>query len=474
MSATDTLVAADDQSTERSRPSSGGFFRAFWRWHFYASFVVAPILLMLAVTGLIYLFRFQLEPMLHADLMKVDQPTSTSAARSYESQQAAVTAAYPDATIEYMTEPKAADRSTDFYVSLPDGSSRDVYVNPWNAQVLGSLNPDTTLSGITVRLHGDLMVGKKGDMAIELGACWAIVMALTGYYLFIKGRAARLRRKVSGAAGSALRNRHAAVGAFAGISILFLLVSGLPWTGIWGENAQSLATRNNSSMWGLDPGGVSDPGSTLDESLPHSHAHEVPWALADTEVPKVEKATGGSSVANLDTALAVADQEGLNHPISVALPTDDKGVYSAISYAFRDPSREKTVHVDQYGGDVVSSYGFADYPVLAKVVSQGIGLHEGRSFGLVSFWGAALSCALVIFLCVSGPLMWWRRRPKKSGTVAAPRGRMPLRSTPLLAVGIVVLGIFLPLFGASLLVVLLLDQLVLRRIPRLETWFNVV
>ena len=122
----------------------------------------------------------------------------------------------------------------------------------------------------------------------------------------------------------------------------------------------------------------------------------------------------------------------------------------------------------------MATYGFADYPALAKVVSQGIGLHEGRSFGLVSFCGAALSCAMVILLCVSGPLMWWRRRPRKSGSMAAPRGRMPLRSTPLLAVGLIILGIFLPLFGASLLIVLLLDQLVLRRIPRLETWFNVV
>ena len=57
--------------TPDRRPPAG-LFRAFWRWHFYASFLVVPVLLVLAVTGLIYLFRFQLEPLLHADLMKVD------------------------------------------------------------------------------------------------------------------------------------------------------------------------------------------------------------------------------------------------------------------------------------------------------------------------------------------------------------------------------------------------------------------
>ena len=51
---------------------------------------------------------------------------------------------------------------------------------------------------------------------------------------------------------------------------------------------------------------------------------------------------------------------------------------------------------------------------------------------------------------------------------------MPLRGSPLLAVGIVALGVFLPFFGITLLVALLLDQLVLRRIPQLQAWFNVV
>jgi uncharacterized iron-regulated membrane protein len=36
----------------------------------------------------------------------------------------------------------------------------------------------------------------------------------------------------------------------------------------------------------------------------------------------------------------------------------------------------------------------------------------------------------------------------------------------------VALGLFLPLFGISLLAVLLLDQLVLRRVPALSRWFD--
>jgi len=39
-------------------------------------------------------------------------------------------------------------------------------------------------------------------------------------------------------------------------------------------------------------------------------------------------------------------------------------------------------------------------------------------------------------------------------------------------VAAVALGVFLPLFGISLLAVLLVDQLLLRRVPALARWFG--
>ncbi|WP_148573494.1 PepSY-associated TM helix domain-containing protein [Nocardioides caldifontis] len=459
----------------RPRPGSAGLFRAFWRWHFYASLLVIPVVLVLAVTGLIYLFRFQLEPVLYGDLVNVEQPAG-AIAQPYAAQLAKVEAAYPDAEVVSVTEPRDSDRSSVFSLSLPDGSTRDVYVDPYHNEVLGDMDPDTTVAGTAVRLHADLMSGRLGDYVIEIAACWAIVMALTGYYLFVKGRTARRRRVEAGADGARLRSRHGVVGAFVGLGLLMLLVSGLPWTGFWGAKAQQLATSAGSSLWSIDPGALSDPISRLDESLPHSHARDVPWALGGTAVPDGSGAGEEDeerSVANVDTAVVRAEQAGLRHPFTVALPGEDQGVFSVIGYAFDDPTAERTVHVDRYGGDVVSTYGYDDYPLLAKVVSQGIGLHEGRSFGAVNFVGSALLCLGVIFMCVTGPLMWWRRRPAGSGTtMAAPRGRLPVRHNVALLVALLALGVLLPLFGITLLLVLVLDQLVVRRIPALRSFFS--
>ncbi len=461
---------------DRHRP---GLFRAVWRWHFFASFLVIPVVALLAVTGLIYLFRFEIEPLLHPDLMQVEAPTGDTIPQPYRTQQAAVVQDYPDATIVSMAEPREAGRPTVFSIVTSEEESLDVYVSPYGPEVLGSLDPDGTVSGVAVRLHGELMAGRWGDLVLELGACWAVVMALTGYYLFWRGRATRRRQRARGVPRARLRSRHALVGSLVGAGLLTLLVSGLPWTGVWGERVQALVTANGTSLWSEDHGAISDPASPLDESLPHSHRTDVPWALGDSEVPRSrprsETAGQGSerNVANVDTAVEVADRTGLRHPMTVALPDPDDagGVYSVIGYAFDAPSEEQTVHVDQYGGTVVATYGFDDYPVLARVVSQGIGLHEGRSLGLVSFWGAALLCLGVLFLAVTGPLMWWRRRPAAARSIGAPRGRMPVRS-PVLLVGLVALGVLLPVFGASLMLVLVLDQVVLRRVPALAHWFD--
>jgi uncharacterized iron-regulated membrane protein len=461
------------RGAERS-PRGSGWFRAVWRWHFFASFLVAPVLLLLATTGLIYLFRFQLEPLMHPDLMKVDQPTN-AVAQPYVQQLAVVEDAYPGSTAVSLAEPREDGRPTIVSIETADGDLRDVYVSPFGPEVLGSLDPDATLSGTAIRLHADLMAGKWGGYVIELAACWAVVMAVTGYFLFVRGWRARRRARVANRNGARLRYRHGLVGAFAGVGLLALLVTGLPWTDFWGAKVQTFATERGTSLWSTDHGAISNPTSTLDESLPHSHTQDIPWGQQQSEVPRSDPSGhDGANVANVDTAVQVADREGLRHPMTVALPAadDESGVFSVIGYAFDAPSDEQTVHVDRYGGQVVSTYGFDDYPALAQVVAQGIGLHEGRSLGLWSFWGSALMCAALIFMCVTGPLMWWRRRPKDAGRMGAPRGRMPLRRSPLLAVVLVALGVFLPFFGLSLLVVLLLDQLVLRRVPALSRWFD--
>ena len=52
-------------TTKKSTARSQGLYKAIWRWHFYAGLMFTPFLLILAVTGGMYLFKPQIEEKLY-------------------------------------------------------------------------------------------------------------------------------------------------------------------------------------------------------------------------------------------------------------------------------------------------------------------------------------------------------------------------------------------------------------------------
>jgi uncharacterized iron-regulated membrane protein len=73
-------------------------------------------------------------------------------------------------------------------------------------------------------------------------------------------------------------------------------------------------------------------------------------------------------------------------------------------------------------------------------------------FGIANQVLITLGALMLMTLSASGSILWWRRRP--SGRLGAPLPLSRPRIGGVLIATIVVLGLAMPLFGASLLVVL--------------------
>ncbi|QCB48273.1 hypothetical protein [Hydrogenophaga sp. PAMC20947] len=142
-----------------------------------------------------------------------------------------------------------------------------------------------------------------------------------------------------------------------------------------------------------------------------------------------------------------AGQPGFKDPFHVRPPKGEDGVFTvsadSMSGDLTDPTSDRTVHVDRYTGKVLAEAVIKDCSTVAKVMAVGIALPQGD-------------------------LGWWRRRP-------AGRGRMVAPGTPQNVVrwktgASVMLGVALafPLAGAALVGFLLLDALLLSRIPVLR------
>jgi len=92
------------------------------------------------------------------------------------------------------------------------------------------------------------------------------------------------------------------------------------------------------------------------------------------------------------------------------------------------------------------------------VVGVGVAAHEGQLFGPANQALGLITAVGLLLLCVSAIVMWWRRTPRGKLGIPAPRVAAFRIGWPL-GTAIVVLGVLLPVFGASLLILCLLPKM---------------
>ncbi len=107
------------------------FYNLAWRWHFYAGLFVAPFMVLLALTGIIYLFKPQLDPLMYGHLLTV--PAAERALSADEQLQRAK-AAYPQGRLSKYLPPADATSSAQF-VMHNGGREMTVFVDPYRGTV---------------------------------------------------------------------------------------------------------------------------------------------------------------------------------------------------------------------------------------------------------------------------------------------------------------------------------------------------
>jgi uncharacterized iron-regulated membrane protein len=432
----------------RSESKSSNLYRAVWRWHFYAGLLVLPFLITLSITGGLYLFKDEIDGIIHADLKQVevrDDSTKVMPAAMV----AAALAAHPGTAVKF-TDPATATASAEVTVKVFSGERLAVYVNPYGGQVLGSL-PDRGTVMWTIRyLHSLKYFGTVTRAFIEIAAGWSILLVGTGIYLWWPRRQTGGVVSVRGTPKKRVfwRDTHAVTGIFVGFFIVFLAITGMPWSNVWGGKVNEWANGHNFGY----PAGVRVAVPMSDEHL--GHTSPTTWSLEQAQVPESSGHNHSVESIGLDKAMGIFDGMGLHRGYSVAIPASGKGVYSASVYP-DDLSQQRVIHLDQYSGKPLIDMSYADYGPLGKWLEFGINVHMGQQFGLANQIVLLIVCLAIVMLAVSAAVMWWKRRPSGSlGVPPAPSDRRAFQG--LLAI-LVIGGIVFPLVGISLMVMLALD-----------------
>lgn len=414
-----------------------GLYRTIWRWHFYAGLFCIPFVITLALSGMIYLFKPQIDAFVDRGYHNLP---ATAPRATAQSQIDAALAALPNSRLVSYRLPETAHQAV--VITLLQGDTRQlVYMNPYTREILTVRDFDNLFVNLVKSFHGELLLGNAGAVVIELAGCWAIVLLLTGLYLWwpgtARGLAGVLYPRLRQGGRQFWRDLHAVCGIWVAALALFLLVSGLPWALVWGSAFKEIRAQF-------------EPATSMDWVL--SSAHE---GHAMAAVGQAEDRQLAPSVYAAAQALQFAP------PVELSPDTGNPHLWK-VSSQHANRMLRADAWLDRHSAEVVKLETFAQRRSLDKAVGIGISAHEGQLFGWANQLLGLITASGLILLCVSGAVMWYRRRPV--GKFGAPPATVQRRLTAPVIATMLGLALFLPLLALSIAVIGLMEALVLKRL----------
>jgi uncharacterized iron-regulated membrane protein len=446
-------------------------YRTLWRWHFYAGVFAIPFVIILSITGALYLFKPQLDAIHDASYRNL---TITGALSTPEQQVAVALAAVPGATFTAYELVREKNDAVNILVKK-SGEKIRVYVHPQTLAVLAIEKEDSRFLRIVHDIHGELLMGKVGSVLVELAACWAIVLVLTGVYLWwprnANGIAGVLYPRLTLKGRLFWRDLHSVTGIWISCLVLFLLISGLPWALVWGSALKEVRSLGSTATQQQD-WIISGRSTSSDE---HAKHNQMPSITIDEHAEHHHHGADGEGfnplqkIVSLNLIVESAQQLHLVHPVLIAPPSASSPNWSAKSNAQNRPQRADAYFSAQTG-KLINYQTFAQRQLLDRVIGIGVAAHEGQLFGWFNQLLGLLTALGLLAISISGFIMWRKRAPE--GVLGAPPA-MPEAKIGYGFVAIILLSaILLPVLGASLIVILVLEKLIFSRWASAKQWLG--
>jgi len=434
--------------------------RAAWlnvlqRLHFYIGLFVGPFIFVAALSGTLYVATPQLENWLYHDALYgveggTRQPLAEqiAVAEQVTGGHLRLHAVRPGLTGSDTTRVMFADPQ------LGASENRAIFIDPVTLQVKGDMTVYGTSGILPLRqwidyFHRSLLLGDVGRLYSELAASWMWVAALGGIALWFFTRP---KRRINNTVQNH-RRLHVSLGWLLLIGMLLFSATGLTWSQWAGGNVDSLRAafgwmtpQVNTQLHGVQE--MTDPHAE------HHMMHEG-MNMPDMQLDRVQ----------FDDALHSARQAGIAaSKLEIRPPRSADKAWTVTEIDRGWPTRVDAVAIDGSTMTVVDRTRFTDFPLMAKLTRWGVDFHMGILFGLANqlllfAFGSALCVMIVV-----GYRLWWLRRPASANANPASTLRhswlaLPLSGRVISAFLALLLGLALPVMGASLLLFILIDAL---------------
>lgn len=452
---------AHDSTIHLTQGNNTRLHRTLWRWHFYAGLFVIPWVIVLSLTGAAYLFKPQVDRWEE----RAFTGPSLSAPANPDRQRAAALGAFPGARFVSYRLPEQNGDAALVHLALSNGTMRDVFVSP-GGTVVGSLDPTRRIMQVVHDLHGKLLAGRVGSWLVELAGSWALVLVITGLYLWwprTGGLAGIVWPRLASGKRVLWRDLHAVTGFWVSGLALVLLLTALPWTSVWGSAFKAvrteLAGRPVRQDWTI--------GGRAPASNDHAEHDHAAMAGMTRMAPPAEQHD------LLNAVVARAKSEHLAFPVLITPPAQPGEPWQAKSDTQNRPLRT-TVTYDGQSGQLLTRETFMDKPLVDQIVGYGVAWHEGQLFGWINQLIGLLTAALLVLVAATGFVQWRRRKPADTlGAPPAARAGSARTSSVRASWAILLIAAaLLPLLALSLIGIVLLEGIVRATLPRLAHWLG--
>jgi len=396
--------------------------RWLWWWHFWPGILLAPVILLASLTGALYVWKQEGESLLYDRFTSVPP---ASGRVTFDRMIGSAKEEVPGDLFSLDWSGEAGDAAEVYVREEATGRTVLLWVNPHTSVVTGWRYRDEMLFTLVRDLHRWIWSGRllnnvlPGRLLVEAATSWAVLLTFSGLALWWNGSRKRPRqwRLLQRNRPYILwRNWHSVPAVWMSGFLVLILISGLVFS------------KGAGTLW--------KGAGVATNSFPESYINHPETETAIPWVSFEELIRGSEKPGDPEHLSLIAYGEASRVPLVL------RGNYQT------EPWKLQARWLEPQTGAIISETSWAAMHPYAKAHIAAYSVHVGWIGGLWTKVLATLLCLLLVFLVISGLVMWWIRRPR--GNTGFPRKSSPKLSLPFLLL-ITSMAVIFPLVGLSLL-----------------------
>jgi uncharacterized iron-regulated membrane protein len=360
------------------------------------------IIFIVAVTGAIYAFEEEIRSLYEKDFWYVEVPENpvrySLSEMKMKAEEVFRQNTHNAEIVKYMDARFSVDlqRSISFVFYYENPLIyKEVFINPYNGEVLNLKNMASDPFIISLELHRNLLLGSFGKEIIDYSSLVFLFMLISGIFLWWprsrSGRTKRFKITFSPNPKQVNYNLHNVLGFYASWVAIFLVLTGFVWAFTW---------FTDSVDWIANGGENSPPHkevfSDTSNTITGKNVLDEIYSYAFTKIPEAKRFYLGFPDKKEESIVLISYQSG-------------EVYYDHNHFYF-----------DQYSGELIDKAPYEDATNGDKILAMAYDIHIGKILGLPGQILAFCASLIIASLPVTGLRIWLGRRKKEKKMSSMP------------------------------------------------------